>query len=248
MDAFIGSGKIKIAPFDSASVFGKRAFVDVGNSSTFQFSFSEDKKTLRDNRDPSGGTDASFARLDSISGQMDLRHFTAANLAMALWGTTTVLAATAITGEAHKAHFGKFVPMDRLINTTVALVVKKDTTTIAAADYTVSIGGLTFADTLSTEGVTDADDITVDYTPLAGSDIQALINSAPNVSIFFEGTNAVDGKAASVRMYKCKLGVASNIGFIGDDFGTLTITFTIEKDETVPGTGRSKYFSHQQAS
>lgn len=248
MSAFIGSGKIKIAPIASGASFGVRAFVDVGNTSAFQFSFSETKQELRDYRDPSGGVDSSVSRIESVTGQMDLRHFTAANLALALWGTAAALTATAIVGEASVAHAGKFVPTARLINTAVAPVLKEGATVISTADYTVSAGGITFADTFATVGLLTGDSITIDYTPLAGNDIQSLINAAPNVSVFFEGVNAVSGKYASVRMYKCKLGVAANIGLIGDDFGTLQLSFTVEKDETVSGAGTSKYFALQQAS
>lgn len=249
MSAFIGSGKIKIAPFDSGASFGARAFVDVGNTSAFQFSFTENRQELRDYRDPAGGVDASVARIESVTGSMDLRHFTADNLALALWGTTAALAATAIVGEAgHVYKAGKFIPAARLINTAIAPVVKKGATVVNVGDYVVSAGGITFiAGTPATAGLVDGDAITIDYTPLASTDVQALINAAPNVSIFFEGVNAVTGKAASVRQYKCKLGVAANVGLIGDDFGTLALTFTVEKDATISGGGASQFFSIQQA-
>lgn len=248
MSAFIGSGKIKIAPYDAAVAFGSRAFVDVGNTSAFQFSFTENRQELRDYRDPAGGVDASVARIEAVTGSMDLRHFTAANLAMALWGNTGALAATAIVGEAgHKALAGKFIPTARLINTTIAPVLKKGATTLNAADYTVSAGGITFASTFATVGLVEGDAITIDYTPLASTDVQALVNSAPNVSVFFEGVNAVTGKYASVRQYKCKLGVAQNVGLIGDDFGTLQLSFTVEKDDTISGAGTSQFFAVQQA-
>ena len=71
---------------------------------------------------------------------------------------------------------------------------------------------------------------------------------APLVSVFFEGVNAVDGKAATARLWKCKLGVAKDIGLITQDFGTLQLSFTVVKDETVTGTGISKFLSLQQAS
>lgn len=248
MSAFRGFGKIKIAPYASGASFGARAFADVSNASAFAFSFSQQEENLPDYRDGSGGTDASFSRIDVVSGNIDLRHFTAENLALGVWGTTSMLAATAITGEAHKAHAGKFVPADRLIDLTVPPVIKKGATTLNTADYTVSTGGLTFADTFATSGLIDGDDITFDYTPQASVDVQALIGSAPVVSIFFEGVNAVDEKDASARMWKCKLGVASNIGLITDTFGTLPITFTVLKDETVVGSGTSKFFALQQAS
>lgn len=247
MSAFKGSGKIKIAPYDSGAAFGLRDFVDVGNSSAFQFSFAEDKQELRDYRDPAGGIDASMVRIESVTGQMDLRHFTASNLALALWGSTSALGTDAITGEVAKIRAGKFIPTARLIDRSQAVVLKKGETAIAAADYTVSDAGVTIAATITTEGVSEDDAITLDYTPRASIDVQALVNSAPNVSVLFEGTNGVTGKPAIGRFWKCKLGVAQNVGLIGDDFGTLQVSFTVEKDETVPGAGTSKFFALEQA-
>lgn len=241
MSGFIGSGKIKIADYSSGASFALRNFRDVGNASVFQYSFSEQKQELRDYQDPAGGTADSVSRIDVVSGQIDFRDFSVSNLALALWGTTSTLNTTAITGEAHVLKTGNFVPTNRLINTATAPVIKKGATTLLAADYVVSKGGITFASTLTTAGVADSDPITIDYTPVASADVQAIINSAPNVSIFLEGINAVTGKYESVRIYKAKLGVAQNISQIGDDFGTLTVTFTVEKDTTVTGAGISQF-------
>ena len=248
MSGFIGSGKIKIALYSSGSTFGGRAYVDVGNASKFAYSFSEAKQELRDYQDPAGGTADAVTRIDKVEGSIDLRDFKVENLALALWGTTAALAATAITGEAHVLKVGKFVPAERIINTTVPPVIKKGSTTILAADYTVSAGGITFKSTISTAGVVDGDAITFDYTPEAGADVQALITTAPEVSIFFEGVNLVTGKNATARIYKAKLGVAQGVDQISDDFGTLPITFTVSKDSTVVGAGLSKFLALQQSS
>lgn len=233
-NSFIGSGKIKIADYASGSQFSNRFFRDVGNASVFQFAFSQDLKTLRDFQDPAGGIADTAVRLDQCSGQIDLREFNVANLAMALWGTTAVLGVTAIVGEAgHFIKAGTFMPANRLINTSVAPVLKKGATTILAADYTVSKGGITFAAAITTGGVADGDAITIDYTPVASADVQALINNSPNVSIFFEGINAVTGKNTSVRIYKAKLGVPQNIDMIGEDFASLQLSFTAQKDTSL---------------
>jgi hypothetical protein len=247
-NSFIGSGKIKIADYSSGSQFSNRQFRDVGNASVFQFAFSQDLKTLRDFQDPAGGIADTAVRLDVASGQIDLREFNVANLAMALWGTTSALNATAITGEAgHFIKINTFMPTNRLMNTSIAPVVKKGATTILAADYTVSKAGITFNGTITTGGgVVDGDPITIDYTPVLGADVQALINTSPNVSIFFEGVNAVTGKYTSVRIYKAKLGVPQNIDMIGEDFGSMTMSFTCQKDTTVSSTG--KFLAMEQES
>lgn len=249
MSGFIGTGKIKIAPYSSGATFGARAFVDVGNASVFQYSFSEEKKELKDFQDPAGGTADSVTRVSAIEGQIDLRDFKASNLAMALWGTTASLNATAIVGEAgHVIKAGTFVPTARIINTSIAPVVKKGATVILAADYTVSAGGITISPTITTGTVVEGDAITIDYTPKLSSDIQALINSAPDVSIFFEGINQVNGKISIRRIYKAKLGVAQNINEIGEDYGTLQLSLAIQKDTTIVAAGISKYLSGENES
>lgn len=247
MSASIFKGKIKLAPYASGASFGAREFRDIENTSVFRFSFSETETTLADYRDASGGTDASYKRIDTVTGQIDPRHYTAENWAMVLWGETNALAATAITGEAHVINAGAFIPTDRIINTSVPPVVKKGATVIDTDDYVVSSGGITIAATITTASVVDGDAITIDYTPKAGYDVQTLITTAPLMSLFFEGINAYTGKAVTVRGHKVKLGVAQNVDMIaeGDTFGTLTVTLTFEKDETVVGSNKSKYIEIQ---
>jgi len=140
-----------------------------------------------------------------------------------------------------------FIPTKRLINTSVAPVVKKGATTILTADYTVSAGGITIASTITTGSVVSGDAITISYTPQAGADVQSLINSAPDISIHVEGKNEVDGKDIIFRGYKAKLGVAQNVSLIGDDFGTLRVTFTLQKDGSIVAAGKSQYFEIEQA-
>lgn len=248
MTAFIGSGRIYIAPYDAAAPFDSRPFREVGNVSAFTYNFTENRQELRDYRDPAGGIDASQSRIETVTAQMDLRHFTPENLALALWGDTNALAATAITGEAHVCNLGKFMPTARLINTSVAPVLKKGVTTIDTDDYIVSQFGITWNASATTVGLVDGDDITIDYTPQAGADVQALINAAPNVSIMFAGINTVNDKATTSRLYKCKVGVAADVARIGDDFGTLQLTVSVEKDDTIVGAGLSKFLQMQEVS
>jgi hypothetical protein len=249
MPAFQGRGAIKIADFSSGATFGARIFRDIGNADVFKFSFSEEKKEQLDYQDPAGGTAASVTKISSVNGDIQMLDFKAENLALALWGTTTAANATAIVAEAIGTIVpGRYIPTARLINTSVAPVVKKGATVILAADYVVSAGGITIAATITTGTVISGDAITIDYTPLAGNTLQALVSSAPNVSIYFEGINIVTGKPSVRRIHKAKLGVASGVDFIGEDFGNLPITFTMEKDTTITTAGLSKFFSGEDAS
>lgn len=249
MSSFIGTGKVKIALYSSGSTIGARKFVDVGNASVFRYSFTEEKKEIRNYQDPAGGNADTVTRVNTIDGQIDLRDFKPANMALALWGTTSALAATAIVGEAgHVINPGSFIPTNRIINTSIAPVVKKGATVIAPADYTVSVGGITIADTITTATVVAGDAITIDYTPKAGADIQALISGSPEVSIFFEGINQVNGKASTRRIYKAKLGVAQQIDEIGEDFGTLQLSLSIQQDKTIVAVGISQYISGETES
>lgn len=248
MSAFQGRGAIKIADFSSGATFGARTFRDIGNADVFKFSFAEEKKEQLDYQDPAGGTAASVAKISSANGDIQMLDFKADNFALALWGTSAAANATAIVAEAIGTIVPlRFIPTARIINTAVAPVVKKGATVILAADYVVSAGGITISAAITTGTVLSGDAITIDYTPLAGSNIQALVGSAPNVSIFFEGINIVTGKYATVRIHKAKLGVASGVDLLGEDFGNLPISFTMEKDTTIVTAGLSKFFAMEQA-
>ena len=242
--AIIPNAKLRMGLFSDSPNYEERKFFDLENCSSFQLSFSEEEKQLLDYRTGTGGIDASVKRISSSNGQMDLRHFVPANLAKIFWGTTAALSATPITGESgYKVRAGYFTPTKRIIDTGVAPVVHKGGTTVSTSDYTVSAGGLLWAGTITTNGVSDGDSVTIDYTPKLGNDVQAIISTAPEVSLHAEGINQVDGKYWIVQIWKAKLGVAQNVPFIGDDFATFSVSFTAQKDETRL-TG-SQYFALQ---
>lgn len=169
MAAFIGAGIVSVAPWDGVTAFDTLVFTDVGNVSALNISVSESRQELRNYRTAAGGTYASVARVESASLQLDFRDFSAANLALAVWGTKTTLTGT--------------------------------------------------------------------------STVEALINSAPLVVIKFVGVNVVDGKDVTGKFFKARLGAPQNIGLIGEDFGTLQITATLEADTTIVGAGKSQYFA-----
>jgi len=73
--------------------------------------------------------------------------------------------------------------------------------------------------------------------------IQGMINAAPVMAVKFEGENLVDGKDAKAHFFKVRLGAPQGADLIGEDFGTLQITGTIEADTAnITTAGLSQYF------
>lgn len=245
MRAFKGAGAISLAQYSSGASFDLRNFIEVGNASDYNRSFSQQDNTVPNFLTAAGGTWASQSRLDQIDGGFTLYDWSPSNLALVLWGNTNTLAATAIVGEAHVIKSGGFIPTKRIINTSIAPVVKKGATVVAATDYTVSTGGILIKSTIGTATILDGDAITIDYTPQAGFDVQALVNAAPLVSVFFNGVNAYDNKPCTDRVWKARLGVAQNFNLIGTELSNLPLTMKIELDDTIVGAGLSQYFAHQ---
>lgn len=248
--AFSNTGTVRLALYDAAIPFSSRAFFDTGNTDQLNYTVSENVVELPDARDPAGGIDASMRRVQSAGGTLNLRHTSPETLALALWGKSSDVAATPITGEVHVLRAGRFVPADHLINTAVAPVIKKGATVVDAGDYTVeeSGGGIIFNATITTGTVADGDAIAFDYTPVLQFDIDALVQAAPLVSIHCVGQNAYDGKACSDTIYKARIGAVKQFDRINNgQFGALALEFTIERDPTITGTDKSKYYKHSEA-
>lgn len=240
--SYIGSGKIYL------KVNGASAgLVHVGNCSSLKFNITADKKKLKDFTKPGGGTYNSVTRIEAVEAAMSVHDFSAENLAIALYGTASAIAAGAITDESlvgcYKGAFNKTLyPID----TTVAPVVTSSpagTTYVEGTDYTVTEAGFEW---LSGATFTDGATLLVDYTKKAGNAVEALIQSAQEYQMVFAGLNeARSGKAVSVEAYRVKFDPAQNLDLIGDDFGVLELVGEVLKDTTKNGTTLSQYFKAQ---
>lgn len=73
--------------------------------------------------------------------------------------------------------------------------------------------------------------------------IEALLNAAPLVAVKFVGVNLVDGKDATAKFYKVRLGAPQGLDMIGEDFANMSITGTMEADEKIVTAGKSQYFT-----
>jgi hypothetical protein len=233
--AFIGSGKLYVAPYETP---GKLEFV--GNVSSLEYQPETNDIELTDYTTPGGGLDASIRRITAVNISFEARHLTVANLKRALFGTSTDTAAGSVLAEAHTAYPGALVTLkhsgatDHVVKTTGAgaatLVLDTDYAVTAAGSIQILEGGAISAETA----------IEVDYDYKAQSTIEAMTATGQRFRVYFEGQNEVDGRITTIDAYKVGFSPA-NLSMIGDDFASLPFEGKCEKDDTKTATGISQF-------
>lgn len=138
---------------------------------------------------------------------MTLEHFSRENLALALRGDGVLVAAGSVTAMPSKFYGGAVMPLGHVKVSSV--VVSKGATTLVAYsgsgnwDYKLNAdaGSIQFnADSLTraTSGLTDGDDLEIDYSYAAQARVDALTQAAPERFLRFEGLNTLAGNAPVV--------------------------------------------------
>lgn len=222
----------------------------VGNVSEAIASANEEKKDLPDYTAAGGGNYNSLTRITGVELAVKMHDFSKENLAMALFGTASSVTATTVTDEsiASRATLDTLVKTANMIDTAVSPVVTSDpsgTTYVEDTDYTVSAAGITV---LSTGSMAASTDFLISYTKKAVDVIQALTTTAQEYEIIIDGLNeAQSGTPVLITAFRCKPGSAQGLGFIGDDFAEIPLTFEVLKDTTITGAGLSQYLEIKQA-
>jgi hypothetical protein len=236
--SYIGSGKIYLREIGA----GGKGLIEIGNASALSFAVTEEIKELKDYTNAGGGTYNEVRRIDSVEVSMTLHDLSPDNLARALYGSTSAIAAGTVTDEAHADIFiGALVPTDFLASA-VTTVKKGATTLTLGTDYDVRPGGIVLK-TAAPNSVVDGDDITITYTKAAADVVQAIVNSGKEYELLFDGLNeARSGKRTRVRVHRTKIGAATDLGLIGDEYAALEATGKVLKDLTITGAGLSQYF------
>jgi len=243
--SYIGKGTIYLQKRGVAGA----ALAAIGNCSKLVFNIEQETKKELDYESAGGGAKESLQRITSVTAALTAYSFSADNLALALRGTASANAGvTAITGEAKAGiALGSLVVLNRLPNLTVAPVVKKSGTTIAASgNYELRRAGIYILPNAA--GLTAGDNITVDYTPLPDNLVEALTAAANEYYMVFDGLNEADsGKAQLVEAWRVKFSPAKAFDLLGDDFGTLELEAEVLSDDTKAGVGTSGFFRARAA-
>lgn len=233
--AYLGVGKIYLEDLDDS-----KGLLFIGNCNSLNYEATPQEIEEQDYTTPGGGLDSSVQRIQALNVNYNARHFNKANMARAIYGGSTEVAAGTVTGEAHLANPGAMILLANPGAT--AVVVKNQAgaiTYLENTDYTINAAG--FPEIIEGGAITAGQTIQVDYAYAKHVTIQALVKSGKRFKMVFIGLNeARSGKPVVIEVFKVNHSPAS-LSFIGDEFQGMEFTAKAEKDATKTGNGISQY-------
>jgi len=165
------------------------------------------------------------------------------NLAIALFGSSSAIAASSVVNEAAIARHDLWIP---LANIDVSVVVVTDvgaaTTFVEGVDYLCNNkAGSIFV--LSTGAITDLEVLEIDYDFAAQDDVQAVTTSTGSILYGrFEGLNtALDPNSSMVvNAFKIQVQPLAELALISDEVTAMEVEMKVLSDPLQTGT--SKFF------
>lgn len=237
-----GRGRFTLRP-----IAGGRPF-ELGNVVSLNESIETDRSGRQNYQDAAGGELDVDEIITSFTFEATANDISPANIALALRGTSTAVAAAEVTDEPVQAWAGHRIAFRYLPDPGEAVVVKTvgDTpaTLVADTDYERTPHGIRILSTTTLEFTGDTPvELTVDYERNPQYLIQALVDAGSEYEIIWHGLNAVDGgNPITSRYFRVKFSPTSGFGrHGGDDFSELTLSGTVLADESREGAGMSKY-------
>lgn len=235
--AYLGVGKIYLEDLDEP-----KGLLFIGNCNGLTYEATPQEIEEQDYTTPGGGLDSSVQRIQALSVNYNARHFNKANMARAIYGAATDVAAGTVTGEAHVANPGAMI---LLANPGATNVVVKDqtgtTTFVENTDYVINAAG--FPEVIEGGTITAGQSIQVDYAYAKHVTIQALVKSGKRFKMVFIGLNeASSSQKVVIEVFKVNHSPAT-LSFIGDEFQGMDFTAKAEKDRSKIGSGISQYMT-----
>lgn len=136
--SYLGSGKIYLRVAGVAA-----ALLAAGNCSALSFTVNEDVKELKDHTQPGGGTQNEVRRINGVDVVFTAHDLDDTNVARAIFGDSSAVAAGAVTNEEQVGYAGGLMPTTYPIDSSVAPVVEAKngaTATTRANSAAVTLG------------------------------------------------------------------------------------------------------------
>ena len=237
--SFIGKGKIYIGLGD-----GSDALREIGNTSNLEFAITEETKELLEFQSAGGGKANELRRITGVEANFTLHDMIAENIALAVRGVASTVAASSVVDEVGVAYKGGLLRTEfQGISSVVVQDVTDTTTYTEGTDYEVRNAGIFILE--SGILIVDEDVLHIDYDYVAVEKVEALKVSALEFRVVFDGLNeAQAGKAVVVDIFRMKFGPAAALALISDDFAALELVASCLADGTKTGL-ESQYFKYE---
>lgn len=211
-----------------------------GNVSALTVNYSEDKKELLDYQNAGGGFANTLRRISGTEINLTARDFNAENIAKALFGSASALAAGTGVTETVTGYHDALTALGKVgVTNLVVKDVTDSTTYVAGTDYDLLRSSLWIH---SGGAITDAQTLHLTYDHPAQNVVQALTNAGLEYELFLDGLNeAQSGKAVAINFHRCRFGPIAEWSLIGDDYGEIALAGDLLKDSSIITAGLSQY-------
>lgn len=183
----------------------------------------------------------------NVSLQIILRDTQPENVAMALFGSSSVVSEAVSKVEMQPAFLNGLVILDGFIDDVNSVQVTDEAgTTVYLVDenFVINNGSIyILEDQISaTNPIVDGQIVKITYDTIKTTVIEGFEDSSKLVGLYFEGENlAESGELVKVEIYKVSLDPTDNYSILsGEDYVTLTINATVLASNKAKGT--SKYY------
>lgn len=220
---------------------GTDGLLPIGNAPEIALAFSVNKQEMKDYENAGGAVADSISSIESATATITLSNLNPENIARVTAGTTTSVAAGAVSAEEHTVGAqGSFVKFDKIpdVSSVTVTGAAGTPTYVEGTDYEIKNGGIKILE----GSIAAAAAIEVNYTALASRVVEALMEVGEEYEFYFDGLNeARSGKAVLATLHRVKVNPTQGLPLISDDYSTLQFTVDILRDDTVVGSTKSKY-------
>lgn len=240
---YSGQGVVMLGDRNGTTGNGQN-LIPVGNVSDLKIAIATSVLEHKESTTGARGIDLRLTTEVKATLSMTIENFNAANLAIALRGTaTTIAAGTAATFNTGVAKQGAILALPHIKVSSVVVKDDADTTTyVAGDDYILNAdaGSIKIVSTADGGTIADNDVLHITYNYAAQEKVGALTTASLEKFMRFEGLNTADGNnPVIVEVFRFLADPLRELALISDNIGQFVLEGNVLADNLQSG---SKYF------
>lgn len=226
MKDFSGQGKVWLATRQKNGRPGALKWVD--DASTLQLAMTVETSERTESYTGRRLTSAVLTKSQKATFTLTVNAFSAANLALALYGQSAVIPGGASSGEACPSGLvaGDTIALDHRDISDLVITDSDGQQLVDGTDYRLAsaAGGLVTA-------LKSSNGWTANYTYGPSVNVTLFTQGAPERYLVFDGINTVSNDRCRVQIYRLRFSPASQLDLVNDDFATLELKGSVLYDD-----------------